>query len=464
MVYAERAKRVEVLREGELHPRPRGYEPRELLLLHPAHIVYNQNMQKSKVAILGFGREGQSLLKFLKKSPKFKGAKIKILDQKFNKNYLRNLERFDIIFRSPGVPYTLPQIQKAKKRAVKISSATKLFFELIDNKPKIIGVTGSKGKGTTCTLIYQILKNSGFKAVLAGNIGKPALKVFAQARSADFVVLELSSFQLQDIEKSPNIAIVLDVFPEHLDIHKNLKEYYTAKANIGRYQKKTDVIFYFQNNSLSKALAQKSPAKKFPIVPRENNLRKNFEMAATVAEYLGCPDKIIQKTIKNFKGLEHRLELVRTIKIQHSNILENVGISFYNDSAATNPQTTATAISSFKEPVILIAGGRDAKFNYRIIGKTIKKSAVRAVLLFGENQKKVAGHIKFAKRLVRFCKNLNDAIKNAFRLAKVLARENSSVIILFSPGAKSFDMFRNYADRGKQFKKAVRAIKAPHGS
>src|SRR3989344_3124156 len=221
-----------------------------------------------KLAILGFGREGKSTLKFLKKSPQFRGAKIEILDKKFDRNYLKNLRRFELIFRSPGIPYNLPELVKARRAGVKFSSATKLFFGRLrgitlrqaqgnyrqKGGPIIVGVTGTKGKGTTSTLLYKILKNAGFDVRLAGNIGKPALdllpKISGNLRSrrrkssSTFVILELSSFQLQDLEKSPPIAVILDVFPDHQDAHRNLREYYEVKTNIARYQKKGDKIFY----------------------------------------------------------------------------------------------------------------------------------------------------------------------------------------------------------------------------
>jgi len=385
-----------------------------------------------KIAILGFGREGKSLLRFLQKRGLTridtqinadKNAEIWILDKKPNfnirksdfnirksdflrflkvqcgKNYLKNLSSFDIVYRSPGVPYNLPEIQKAIKKGVKFSSATQLFFEELRRTtrkntqnyaekihvspwPMIIGITGTKGKGTTATLLYKILKACGKKVFLAGNIGKsaldlvPRLSALSQRKSATtIVVLELSSFQLQDLKVSPEIAVVLETFPDHMDSHKNLREYFDAQTNIAKWQKKSDKIFYFDDNRWSKWVAKKSRAKKIPVsvrnfklfkqedlkMPGEHNL-KNAAMAITVALSLGCPKNKIIKVVKNFRGNEHRLELVRIIKIpakKHSNILENVRMLFYNDSASTNPQTAAAAIRAFKESKILISGGKD---------------------------------------------------------------------------------------------------------
>ncbi|MDP2918541.1 MAG: Mur ligase family protein, partial [bacterium] len=294
-----------------------------------------------KIAILGFGREGKSSLKHLKKSPNFKKSNIFILDKKNGEGYLKNLEQFDVIFRSPGIPYNLPEIQGAIKKGVEFSSCTKLFFQEVKKNPgvKVIGITGTKGKGTTSTLLYKILKTCGKNAHLAGNIGKPAIEILPKLKRDSIVVLELSSFQLQDLIQSPNIAVFLGIFPDHLDAHKNFREYFNAKANIAKWQKKNDKIFYFSEDKYSRLTAQKSSGKKFPIdlslskrderelenkiksvikIPGTHNL-KNAIMAATVALSLDCPKEKIIKTIKNFHGLEHRLELIKNIRINQSN-------------------------------------------------------------------------------------------------------------------------------------------------
>ena len=244
------------------------------------------------IAIVGFGNEGKTLLAFLKKSPRYKQAVITVLDKnemltvelkrqkipyELGSNYLKNLKRFDLIFRSPGIPYLLPEIQTARIQGTHISSQTKLFFEELmatrraakSAKPLIIGVTGTKGKGTTSTLIFQMLKNAKYKTILAGNIGTPMIEALATAKRADYVVLELSSFQLQDMDVSPDIAVVVDIFPDHLDSHKDTREYYTAKANIGRFQKKSGRIFFYATNTLSTRIAAKSPARKHGITPKK---------------------------------------------------------------------------------------------------------------------------------------------------------------------------------------------------
>lgn len=424
------------------------------------------------IAVLGFGSEGRTLLTFLKKSPRYKKAVITVLDRnealaselkklgvpyRLGIGYLKDVASFDIIFRSPGIPYLTPEIQNAVKKGVAVSSQTKLFFDEVyaarqsakSGKPMVIGVTGTKGKGTTSTLIFQMLKNAKYKAVLAGNMGKPMIESLAAAKKADYVVLELSSFQLQDMAMSPDIAVVLDIFPDHLDAHKDLREYYDAKANIGRFQKKSGRIFFYTTNTGSVRIAAKSPARKHGITPKQDNLRKNFEMAAAVARTCGCSGSIIEKTVKKFTGIEHRLELVKKIK----------SITFYNDSAGTNPVATAAAILSFKEPVVLIAGGKDKGLSYAALAAALKKSSVELVVLFGENREKIAHEIKAVKRTVVMASDIKDALKTAFARAKELAAQKESAVIVFSPAAASFDMFTSYKERGEIYKKTVNALR-----
>ena len=423
------------------------------------------------IAILGFGREGRSVLSFLQKSPRYRGATIHILDKKRSKNYLKNLERFDIIFRSPGVPWNLPELRRAWKNGVEFSSATKLFFG--HAKGTIIGVTGTKGKGTTATLIYKILKAAGKDAHLAGNIGKSPLMTLPKLTRRSVVVLELSSFQLQDLGRSPHIAVVLDVFPDHQDAHLNLKEYYEAKTNIARHQKKTDKIFFFKNHPLSRWVAAKSRARKYPVLenrfalfaPEDLKTKgfhnfKNAVMAAEVARALKIPHATILKAIRKFRGLPHRLEFIRSIP--YSQVLKNMRISFYNDSASTNPHTTAAAIRAFPNaPTVLIAGGQDKGLNYAPLARALKHSTVKLVVLFGENKHKIAKTIKKTGVQLRLANNLHSAVKIATRFAVLLAtRYSLPPIIIFSPGAASFDMFKNYADRGNKFKKIVKNLKA----
>lgn len=415
----------------------------------------------TKIAILGFGKEGKAVLKFLKKSPQYKNAEISILDQKLDKNYLKNLAQFDIIFRSPGIPYTLSEIQKAIKKGIQFSSATDLFFQTAKKIGcKIIGITGTKGKSTTSTLIYKILKAAGLDAILAGNIGKPAIDILLKLKKDSVVILELSSFQLQDLKHSPDVAVVLDIFEDHMDSHKNFKEYTEAKANIAKWQKKSGKVFYFENNKYAKQIAKKSAGKKYAFSADKFNLFKqedlkipgfhNFKnagIAAMVVKNLSIKPKIIKNVIKNFRGLEHRLEFVRKIG----------GISFYNDSISTNPHAAVAAIKSFKEPKILIAGGKDKNLDYSPLAKALKSSNTKLIILYGENKEKIIKTITKIKNdelKIKNVKNLEQAVELAYKFTKSL-----NPVILLSPASASFDMFSDYKERGKKFKEVVMKLK-----
>jgi len=427
-----------------------------------------------RVAILGFGQEGKAVLRFLKKNqPKIKPV---ILDKKRDLKYLSKLKNFDVIYRSPGVPYNLPQIQSAIKGGVKFSSATELFFEPASarggrrSKGIIIGITGTKGKSTVSTLIYKVLKNAGRDVYLGGNIGKPAIELLPKLKRNSITILELSSFQLQYLKHSPKIAIILDVFPDHLDAHQNLKEYLAAKSNIVKNQKRSDLVFYFSGNRQSKNIALKSKGKKVAVIyppslptslklrgarklrkgdplarikiPGEHN-RKNAAMVMAVAKQLKVPQKGVIQVLKKFGGLTHRLQLVRTIK----------GVKFYNDSASTNPETTAAAIRSFpSHPKIIIMGGKDKNLDYEPVAEAAYSEDVKLVIVFGENKKKIQLALdKVAK--TKPAKDLKSAVKMAREAAK------SGDVIIFSPSSASFDMFENYKERGREFERIVRSLK-----
>lgn len=406
-----------------------------------------------RIAIIGFGREGQALFKYLRaQKPR---PQITILDRKSNPDYLKNLERFDLIYRSPGVPYNLPEIQKAIKKGVRFSSATELFFEKA--KGGIIGVTGTKGKGTTSTLIYNILKSAGKDAYLAGNIGKPAITILNRLRKNSITVLELSSFQLQDLHYSPNIAVILGMFPDHMDSHKNFREYLEAKAQIARFQTKKNMVVYVAGNKYASKIAQASRGKKIavrldrkepPIVSISELRIKgphnliNATMAATVAKALHVSDKIVHRTIESYRGLPFRLQRVGEIK----------GVAIYNDSASTNPLTTVAAINAFREPTILIMGGRDKNLDFKPVKKALLKSNVKLVVIYGECRKKIRRAIKGKVAIKMTNGNLEEVTKAALHKAV----DGDSIV--FSPGATSFDMFRDYEDRGDKFNAIVKKL------
>ena len=454
------------------------------------HLKMDKNFFQKKVAVLGFGLEGQDLVKFLLRQ----GAKITVFDQKeakyLGKNFAKfenqgikfilgqncfkeGLSHYDFVFRSPGFSPLRPEIIEAKKRGVVISSATKIFFDLCPGK--IIGVTGTKGKGTTSTLIYQILKNDGQDVFLGGNIGHSPLSFLPKIKPSSWVVLELSSFQLQDLEKSPHLAVVLFIAPEHLDYHHDAEEYFQAKRNIVRYQKENDLAVLNADNQISSSFAHLTPAqvyyfsrqkkvkgayvknKKIYLLDKEIGFTSKLQLlgkhnwdnicAAVTASWLvGADLKSIKKVIFSFQGLEHRLEFVKEVK----------GRVFYNDSFSTTPETTIAALHSFHQPLTLIAGGSEKGSDYQKLGEEIKRSRVKTLILIGEMAEKIRKAVLAAgfrgEIIFRPSKKMSTIVNLAFQKTK------RGGVILLSPACASFDMFKNYKDRGLQFKRNVKRL------
>lgn len=407
------------------------------------------NYKEKKVAIIGYGIEGQDVEKYLK----LKGAIITILDQKDDKDYLLNLKNYDIIVRSPGVYPYMKELVKAKKRGIRITTPTHIFFDGFNGK--IIGVTGTKGKGTTCTLIYEILKKAKFDVYLGGNIGKPLLKLLPKINSNSYVVIEMSSFQLIDLTVSPDISVILNITTDHMDWHNNQEEYVTSKKNIVRYQLASDWaiinkeykssldfskdtkanIMYFSKKSL------KNDFKKGLILRGEHNL-ENIAAAVAVSKILNINEKLTLDTVRKFKGLEHRLEFVKEFK----------GVKFYNDSFATGPQPTIAAIKSFTENETLILGGSDKGLDYKELGDVINKSKnIKNIILIGTTAKKIEKYINSKKVIIHdlgFAK-MKEIVTKALNVTK------QGGVVILSPAAASFDMFSNYKERGNKFKEAV---------
>jgi UDP-N-acetylmuramoylalanine--D-glutamate ligase len=450
------------------------------------------NFTGKKIAVLGFGMEGKDVLGFLSEED----ADITIFDQKnkeeidlqgvsghiklnLGPDYLKEgLKGFDIIIRSPGVYRNIPEILEAEKNGSHVTSAVDIF---LGNCPaKIIGVTGTKGKGTTSTLIYDILKNSGKKVFLAGNIGKPFLELLDTLDSKSFVVMELSSFQLIDLTVSPHIGVVLNITEDHLDWHKNIEEYIDAKKNILSHQKDTDFAVINYDYETTRSFERLGGGKKYyfsktkkvegsyvldgdiflsvnketeVVGPVEKLLLKgshNWEniSAASLASYLaGAPIDKISKTIFEFKGLEHRLELVKDVS----------GINFYNDSFSTGPQPVVAAVNSFTEPVTLILGGRGKGLDYTEMAKEIvSKKNIKTVIVIGEMAQdfhSVLVNSGFSNSLIDMGgTDIGAIVQRAFK------ETPKGGAVVFSPGATSFDMFNNYKERGIKFKEAVNKL------
>src|SRR3989344_1047459 len=261
-----------------------------------------------------------------------------------------------------------------------------------------------------------MLKASGKDVYLAGNIGKPAVEILPKLKKNSITILELSSFQLQDLKYSPEIAIVLNIFPDHMDAHKNFKEYVDAKANIVGYQKKNDKVFYAADNKYSQGIAELSPGKLIPVDHKnfkifsltdiktlgDHNF-KNAATAAVVAMSLGASKETVKRIVKRYKGLPYHLTLDGIIN----------GVKIYNDSSSTNPNTTAAAVLSFPGNNILIMGGSDKGLDYKLTAQALKKYPMRLVVLMGENSLKIAKAIKGNRHL--FAKNLKEALQIALK-------------------------------------------------
>ncbi len=439
------------------------------------------------IAILGFSKEGRAALNYFKKAPQYKDAQITICDKnpslkpikgrnisyQLGQQYLDNLESFTQIVRSPGIWYLTPQIQKAKEHGVIITSATQLFFDALKElkkRPLVIGITGTKGKGTVSTLIYEMLKAGKKKVLIAGNIGKPAIEIIGQAKKADAVVLELSSFQLQDIRTSPDIAVVLSISPDHQDVHRDMNEYVQAKAGITRNQTSDQAVFYVAGNELTSQIAKQSKGKQFAVEGKSFDIFSqedlkiigshsygNAIMAATVARFIGISDKAIKKVAISFVGLPHRLQLIKTIK---NKLTKGASIYFYNDSLSTNPSTASAAVKALHIPIVLIAGGKDAQFDYAPLADAVNESTVRSMVLYGENKHKIAEALRVTNITPEIVSTLADAVTLAYQRAQYHATiEKASAAVILSPASKSFDMFKDYEDRGNQFVSLVKKLK-----
>jgi UDP-N-acetylmuramoylalanine--D-glutamate ligase len=416
-----------------------------------------------KILILGFGKEGLDTLNFLRKifpekiigvgdikkevrSQKSEVRKDKNIRWYLGENYLKAIADYDIIIKSPGIPIHLPEIEKAYKKG-KITSQTEIFFE---NCPgKIVGITGTKGKSTTTALIYKILKEGGLRAHLVGNIGKPVLNLLLSATKNDIYVYELSSHQLYNLKKSPHIAVFLNIYSEHLDYYKNFNEYKNAKTNITRYQKKSDFIVYNSKDKEVIEIVKKSKAKKVAIQGEYYDL--DIAAAKAVAKVFQIPTKKVEKAIKNFKHLPHRLEYVGTFK----------GIKFYNDALSTIPETAIAALNKLGDNVqTLFLGGFDRGLKFEKLADRILKSKVKNLILFPTTGEKIWEALRLAslvqgKKLPEhfFTNKMNKAVRWAYE------NTNKGKICLLSCASPSFSIFKDYKEKGNLFKKYVRKYK-----
>ena len=440
--------------------------------------------KNKKIIFLGLGIENFSLVKFLIKKKitytlviadpapidkiEDRWKVISALAKKNNfedvylrdgKDYDDNLEHFDLIVRSPGYPLFSKNLKRAKDKRVEISSAMKVFFELTPTS-NIIGVTGTKGKGTTSSLIHDILKQAKKDVWLGGNIGIPPFNFIEDLNKNSWVVLELSSFQLEDIEKSPKIAVITNFYKEHLkpadpsnpNYHKKLKDYLGAKLNIVRYQKKQDKVVV--NKKFEMIVAGSKCDSKiitFSKSDLESKLfgehnKENIAAAEEVAKIINIKKEDIKRAVKKYKSLEHRLELV--LETKHK-------IRFFDDSFATTPESTITALKSFESPIILLAGGADKGSDFNGLAKIINEKVKFLILFSGKATPRLRARILekgFSKLKIKTVYNIEEAIK--------ISKEKAEFgdIVLLSTACASFGLFKNYKERGNLFKEEVKKV------
>lgn len=430
-----------------------------------------------KIAILGFGMQGRSAYEYWRQ-----GNNATICDAKetlelpegasssLGSGYLANLDRFDLIVRSPSVhPH---EIVRANSRGIldKVTSVTNEFFRVCPTK-HIIGVTGTKGKGTTSTLVAKMLEAGGKRVHLGGNIGTPPLDLLkSHIQPEDWVVLELANFQLIDLKYSPHIAVCLMVVPEHLDWHADMKEYVAAKQQLFRWQAPEDIAIYFSENKISKKVASAGQARLIPfftppgafvesgfvgidgqIICHASKLKllgthnwQNICAAVTAVWQISKNSEAISSVLTSFGGLEHRLEFVREVN----------GVKYYDDSFGTTPETAMVALEAFAEPKVMILGGSDKGAEFAELARKVKSSNVRAVVLAGATAPK----IKSALARVGFLSVVDGGGNMASIVWSAKQATQGGDVVLLSPACASFGMFKNYRARGEEFKKAVNGL------
>lgn len=452
---------------------------------------YFQNIQGKQVAVIGAGISNMPLIRLLcgagvkvtvhdKKTVEELGEQYKALDAYgiqtiLGAGYLDNLAE-DIIFRTPGLHPHHPALEAARANGCEVTSEMELFFRVCPCK--IIGITGSDGKTTTTSLVYEMLKHAGHTCYLGGNIGAPLLPEVGNMLADDIAVVELSSFQLMDMKYSPSIAAITNLSPNHLDYHKDFNEYVIAKTNIYMHQKSGDRVVLNRDDAASMqlpanrnsqlslssmqipvgngaflrkgkvCLAQGGIA--YPLfradeirIPGMHNVA-NVLMAAAIVQGL-VSDEDILTVAQEFPGVPHRIELV----------CEKDGVKFYNDSIASSPTRTIAGLNAFSQKVILIAGGYDKHIPYDVLGLPICEH-VKALILTGATAPKIRACVEQANCAEK--PSILDAVDLADAVWRAAAMAQDGDIVMMSPASASFDSFKNFAERGDAFRAFVHAL------
>jgi len=403
-----------------------------------------ENLRGKKIAIVGLGKNNQKLADYLTS----KEINYDVIDDWSNPDELiGRLDEYQIIFRTPGLPFLSNAVAEAKSKGVEISSQTKLFFKLCP--ANIIGVTGTKGKGTTSSLLAQILETSGQKTWLAGNIGRDPFEFLDQIQPPDLVILELSSFQLQDLDQSPHIAVVLNITSDHLNHHQSVEEYISAKSSILKFQTNQD--YAILHKSLPESFKNLGRAQKIFFDAKdasrfetkllgEHNL-ENIAAAAVVAKLIGVDESAIRKVVLEFEPLDHRLKVIKQIR----------GITYIDDGYSTNIESAIAAIKAISSPLILIVGGFDKGLDFSPLIEKINQSRnIKGLIVIGQVTSKIAP--KLPGQVLTGAGKMQEILAQAQSLA------SSGDTILFSPATSSFDLFKNETDRGEQFVNAVNQL------
>lgn len=453
---------------------------------------FNEYIRFRKVAVIGLGVSNIPLLDYLYE----KKARVTVFDNKtiddipkeildkittygfefsFGANSLENLKGFNVIFRSPSCLPTKPELKAEAERGAIVTTEIEMLMEMCPCK--MIGVTGSDGKTTTTSLINHILEKAGYNTFLGGNIGTPLFTKLPEMTPEDIVVLELSSFQLMDMQVSPQIAVMTNVTPNHLNIHKDYDEYIEAKKCIFKNQNEDDILILNYDNEITRNCASEVKGKVIFFSSKEkldngyivdngvikecdDKLRKhivsakeltirgkhNYEnICAAIAATRTLVDiSTAIEVIKTFPGVEHRIEFVKEIN----------GVKWYNDSASSTPSRTISGLNAFDEEIVLIAGGADKNLDYTPIAKPILDK-VKTLILMGQTSGKIFDSVKAEEEIEN--KEINIYMVNSLSQAVILAKRYSlpGQVVLFSPASTSFDMFKNMYDRGHQFKDIV---------
>ena len=452
---------------------------------------YFDSLKGKSVAVIGIGVSNRPLIELLLS----RGIAVTACDRKdrsalgeladrleaqgcnlqLGEGYLEDLDQ-DMIFRTPGMRPDLPQLQKAVRGGSRLTSEMEAFFSVCPCP--IIAVTGSDGKTTTSSIIAEMLREAGRTVYLGGNIGHPLLAEAGEMRESDLVVLELSSFQLLTMTKSPHIAVMTNLAPNHLDVHKDFAEYIAAKENIFIHQNPQDIAVFNQDNDITREQSKRAKGgvrlfsrkgeveegvflREDAIFFRKNGVEReilktsdiclpgvhNVEnyMAAIAAVEDLVPDEVIRTVARTFNGVEHRIELVRTLH----------GVRYYNDSIATSPDRTIAGLRSFAQKVILIAGGKNKGIPYDSVGPVINDH-VKLLLLCGATAGVIRDAVEHAENYEGLeILDVND-YQEALTIAQNCAEEGD--VVLLSPASTAFDRFANFMERGKVFKELVNSL------